>query len=116
MVAVTLDPIARPARQPGLRAVASPAGRRPVSLLLGAVAAALLMVAMAYLAFAPPLAEPGTIPVADTTYVVEAGDTMWSIAQDQAPAGHAAAYVERLVAVNGTSTVDVGQVVQLPRS
>ncbi len=39
---------------------------------------------------------------------------MWSIAGDVAPAGEAAGYVERLVAVNGTASPAPGQVLALP--
>lgn len=132
MVAITLDhdprtaptgdpaPMVAPRRRPDLRLVPPAADvaapRRPLDRLLAVLAAVVLVGAAGYLLFSPTLAAPGTIPVAEAGYVAEAGDTMWSIAQDLAPAGEASSYVERLVAVNGTSTVVPGQTLQLPRS
>lgn len=86
------------------------APRFVLTMVLGVVA----IVAMVSLMLSEPLAEPGTIPVAETTHVVADGETMWSIALDVAPAGEAATYVERLVAVNGGALVVPGQVLALP--
>ncbi len=81
-----------------------------LSLFLAVVA----ILATVSLMLTEPLADPGTIRVADATHVVTDGETMWSIALDVAPAGEAAGYVERLVAVNGGAIVVPGQVLTLP--
>lgn len=76
-----------------------------------AVLALVLLLAGAYLVRTPdvaPVAEPAT-------HVAGEGETMWSIAVANAPAGEAAGYVEQLVAANGTSSVAPGQAVTLPR-
>lgn len=127
MVAITSNSIpayAAPSRRPrpqgGLRLVDAhrPAAavrlddvRRPALALLLAVVAFL---GVAGLVMSEPLAEPGTIAVSEATHLVVEGDTMWSIALDVAPAGQAAAYVERLVEVNGGATILPGQVLRLP--
>lgn len=129
MVAITSQPAfvaPRPRRAPRPRTAvphleAVPA-RRPVAVvsvealrrpLLSAVLVVVALLAVAGLVLSEPLAEPGTVRV-DGTHVVTAGETMWSIALDQAPAGEAAGYVERLVAVNGGAIVVPGQVLELP--
>lgn len=119
MVAITFEPAPLTdgaVRRPRLSVVAEPQRRRPAAVVGYVVAAAILAVAFGYLALSPVPGDPSEIGVTDTAYVAEPGDTMWSIAQDVAPAGTAAAYVERLVAVNGTSVVEAGQVVVLPTS
>ena len=122
MVAITTFPrsTAAPARRspaprPALRLVAGsvPAPRWSARLL--ALAGALVVVVAAlYLVQAGPTAAPGQVPASDATHVVEAGDTMWSVAMEVAPAGEAATYVERLVELNGTSVVEPGDVLALP--
>lgn len=125
MVAITFP--TSPARRP---ASAPQAARRPVRLhavpplerssagagrLLGAlVLIAVLVSAIGYLLAQPALDPTGAIAVQDQAHVVTAGESMWSIATEVAPAGEAATYVERLVAVNGTATVTPGQVLELP--
>jgi LysM repeat protein len=49
---------------------------------------------------APP---PGSV------YVVQPGDTLWSIAHELAPDGDVRAAVDRLVDLNGTAALQVGQ-------
>lgn len=133
MVAITAIPntIARPRpSRPSSRPAPAPSAlrlvpdRRPVAAVtvrgLPGVLATILLAAVAMLAItalvrAEPLAEPGTIGLADSVHVVAEGETMWSIAVDRAPAGEAAAYVERLVEVNGSAVVVPGQSLQLPR-
>ena len=71
---------------------------------------------------APTTQSPASTPKWGTTgapatladHVVVEGETMWSIAQDVAPAGEAATYVERLVAANGGAVIVPGQVLTVP--
>lgn len=118
MVAITFEPTAisdaAVAGRPRLAAVPDLPAWNPLTVLGYAVAALLLAVAIGYLAFSPVPGDPSEVHVSDDTYVAVPGDSMWSIAQDSAPAGTASAYVERLVAANGTSLVEPGQVVVLP--
>lgn len=70
------------------------------------------VLAVGYLIQADPAPASGTVTMG--THVVAEGESMWSIARSVAPVGEAAIYVERLVEANGTGTVSVGQVLQLP--
>ena len=117
MVAITNAPQLHRRPQPmRLRSVPQPARRRVgVSWVLGAVAALVVIVAAAYLVQAGPTPAAGEIPLLESTHVVAPGETMWSIASELAPAGEAASYVERLVAVNGDASVAPGQSLVLPR-
>lgn len=123
MVAITFEPTAISEPTPAfdragagrrLAAVPDLPARSPVTMLGYLVAAAVLVVALGYLALSPVPGDPTDVDVSDTAYVARPGDSMWSIALDVAPAGTASAYVERLVAVNGTSVVEPGQSVVLP--
>jgi hypothetical protein len=60
--------------------------------------------------------DPASVPAIgrSVTYVVQPGDTMWSIAQQQYPGGDAAAVVDALVSLNGGASLDIGQQVRLP--
>jgi Tfp pilus assembly protein FimV len=63
-------------------------------------------------AWAGPIAravgDPAPAPVGRTTYLVRAGDTLWSIAKDVAPSGDPRALVDAISAANG---VDAGGLV-----
>ncbi|WP_436795527.1 LysM peptidoglycan-binding domain-containing protein [Actinospongicola halichondriae] len=85
-------------------------GRR--SWIGTAVLVAVLALAIGLL-IASPAMSAGTAATLDPHVVVE-GETMWSIAQDVAPAGEAATYVERLVEANGGASVAAGQVLTVP--
>ena len=107
-------------RRPALQLV-PPAGSvprtvagRPVASLVATVLLALAVVlALGYLVATPtPTATPGTATAG--THVVADGETMWSIAVANAPAGQAAGYVEQLVAANGGAAVAPGQELVLP--
>lgn len=84
-------------------------GRAVATVLLVAVA----LLAATYLATSPPMRAAGAPAIAGS-HVVAEGETMWSIAVDNAPAGEAAGYVEQLVAVNGDARVAPGQRITLP--
>lgn len=126
MVAITtpspIRPLARPTGGRSLHAVPdasnaaqSPAGW-PLARFVGLVALVLVVVAaLGYLATSTPT-TPGTVgaPATLEAHVVAEGETMWSIAQDVAPAGEAATYVERLVSANGGAAVAPGQVLTVP--
>ena len=127
MVAITAFPtaIAAPSRRPApsgrpdLQVVPARQCARPGTgvvgrMVLAALLAVVGVVAVAHLVLADPLPEAGAIPVTDGGHVVAPGETMWSIATEVAPAGEAAAYVERLVEVNGSARVVPGEVILLP--
>lgn len=88
-------------------------GRSIASVVAAALLALAVVLAAAYLA-TTPTTSPGA-GVAGT-HVVAEGETMWSIAVANAPAGEAAGYVERLVEANGGATVAPGQELLLPPS
>jgi hypothetical protein len=58
----------------------------------------------------------GPRPVDRGTYVVQAGDTLWSIAERLAPGEDPRPYVDALTAVNGLETVAIvpGQAILVP--
>ena len=49
-----------------------------------------------------------------STYVVQPGDTLWTIARALQPVGDPAALVRALAKANGGSTLDVGDVLAIP--
>ena len=49
-----------------------------------------------------------------TSYVVQPGDTLWSIAQANHGSAPQSTYVDALVAINGGASLQVGQVITLP--
>ena len=77
-------------------------------LALGVVGAAALP--------SPPPAGPvsGTAPAGATTYVVQPGDTLWSIAERLDRPGDLRATVDALARANGGSSLDVGDRIVLP--
>ncbi len=52
--------------------------------------------------------------VADHFYIVEAGDSLWSIARAHAPHRDVRAYVDELEDLNGGTTIQPGQRLVLP--
>lgn len=48
------------------------------------------------------------------TYLVQSGDTLWSIAEGHRNGTNLVHYVDDLVALNGGTTVQVGQLISLP--
>ena len=57
--------------------------------------------------------EPGAEPVAGQRYVVQPGDTLWSIAAEIAPGSDLRPVVDALRAANGDTSLDVGEVLIL---
>ena len=60
------------------------------------------------------LANPASSGSLATTYVVQAGDTLWSIGQRFHGQTGLAEYVDALVAANGGSDIQVAQALALP--
>ena len=91
--------------------------RRRVRALLAVL---LLAIALAWGAVRTAAAlggEPASAPErrpGPITYVVEPGDTLWSIARRLQPAGDVRDLVRSLVAANGGAEVDVGDRLVLP--
>lgn len=56
------------------------------------------------------------LPLAGAAYVVQAGDTLWSIAERSHGSVPLVDYVEQLVVVNGGTALEVGQRLVLPGS
>jgi Tfp pilus assembly protein FimV len=52
-------------------------------------------------------------PVGGSVYVVQPGDTLWSIARELRPTGDPRAEVDRLTDLNGTAALQVGQRLRL---
>lgn len=121
-----------PAR-PALRLVTAEGGRTalvPVELglrtvhlaaAIGAFVVLLLLSlavgngALAGLSPAPAAPAGASAPAgAASTVEVQAGDTLWTIAQRLEPSGDVRALVDELVALNGTAPLQPGQVLQVP--
>lgn len=85
-----------------------------VSIVLVAVVVALWVGAGSVLANrgGAPASTSAVRPA--TTYVVQPGDTMWSIASQFHGDASQVGYVDALVAVNGGASLQVGQVMTLP--
>lgn len=87
-------------------------GRSWRALLATVVLCASLLAAVGFLASLDPIGADAV--ATQGTHAVVEGESMWSIAQDLAPAGEGASYAERLAEVNGGTTVVPGQVLILP--
>lgn len=67
-----------------------------------------------------PLTPPGPapavrlVPVAETSYVVRPGDTLWQIARGLQPSGDVRPLVQRLAASRGGLPLQVGERLVLP--
>lgn len=129
-----------PARRPDLRLVGQPepAGGRALRDELGLSTAALVATALAFLvivagvlalgqgaftSLAPdaPAAPPAASAVAASaaagqeTVVVQAGDTLWSIARRLQPTGDVRPLVDELVTLNGSTLVTPGDQLVIDR-
>lgn len=119
-------PVRSPVGPPSLRLV-SPSGPRidigrpstastasTANVVIGVLLFVVAAFAVVGLVRSGPDVVPGDVAVLDGGHTVVAGETMWSIANDVAPAGEAGGYVERLVALNATSVASPGQILTLP--
>lgn len=95
--------------------------RRRIAVVLAAVVALLLVlggIAVAGRALAGhrgvPASAPVVRPVQAAPYVVQPGDTLWSIAQLFRGERSLAGYVDALVRANDGPDIEVGQRLQLP--
>lgn len=70
--------------------------------------------ALAGLAGGDPSPAAGVSAPATTSVVVQPGDTLWSIAAAVAPDVDVRITVDRLVALNGSSSLAAGQVLAIP--
>ncbi|MFM1790161.1 MAG: LysM domain [Actinomycetota bacterium] len=118
----TIDPLlitgysARPARptvrpQTPARRSASVYRRRRMAVVAATVfAVASVLLATGAFATQPTTENLRSIP---RTHVVEAGDTLWSIARGYAPTGNISEFVRELARENGVD-IEVGQVIRIP--
>ena len=123
----------RPEAAPAAPLTSSPAVRRPVRLPVGtyrrrrAVAAGLVAVVVLALSAALGTLGGGPLPVPERparagltgvadgpVYIVQPGDTFWSIARRLDPGGDPRPVVDRLVAAHGGATLHVGERLPLP--
>jgi Tfp pilus assembly protein FimV len=99
--------------------------RRRLMVLLAAVATAFLLVPAASRAAAAfrdvpasvserrPVPAHGLAPVLGG-YMVQPGDTLWSIARRLQPAGDVRPLVHQLIALNGGASLGIGQRLAIP--
>ena len=110
-------PLARPEARPGLRPLSPSTYRRRRALVAGAVVAvtALATLVLGALGGGSLTAPERPLPVdAGWVYVVQPGDTFWSIAREVEPEGDVRPVVDRLVADHGGATLVVGEPIRLP--
>ena len=104
----------------------APYQRRRLVVLFAAVVAAVLLVPAASRAAAAFRDVPASVserrpapaltvgPGVSGVYVVQPGDTLWSIARRLWPQGDVRPLVHRLIAVNGDAALEVGQRLAVP--
>jgi Tfp pilus assembly protein FimV len=109
-------------RAPARRAVAARYRRRRLVVAVALLAALVGGIVLANAAVAStaggghhlPAAGSVSVAGAPATYVVQPGDTLWSIAAATAPDLDVRLAVDRLVEVNGRAPLVVGQALELP--
>ena len=102
---------------PALRPLSPSTYRRRRALAAGAVVAvsALATIVLGALGGGSLTAPERPLPVdAGRIYVVQPGDTFWSIAREVEPEGDVRPVVDRLVAEHGGATLVVGEPIRLP--
>jgi hypothetical protein len=100
----------------------APVYRRRRALALASLATVLVVVVLLAGAISARLAGGGhpssavgaPSPIAAHEWVVQPGDTLWSIAAELAPEADPRAVVDRLVDANGDEPIEVGQHLVLP--
>lgn len=131
----SLQPTTRPARpalrlieggRAGARRLPDRAARHRRRRLMAVLAAAVLVISFVLLANAAVAGIVGggdTAPAADASapaaavgavYIVQPGDTLWSIAAEVAPGTDVRSTVDHLVELNGDAAIAVGQRLRLP--
>lgn len=131
VMAATTTPVQYPARRPSrpARAVApylvAPPGptaatfwrRRVAALVLLAASTIAAVHVLSWFGDVPlNVAEPASAPrpVSDATYVVQPGDTLWSIARSVQPTGEVRPLVDRLASQVGGRPLRAGDRLVLP--
>ena len=104
----------------------APYQRRRLAVLFAAVVAAVLLIPAASRSAAAFRDVPASVserrpapaltvePGASGTYVVQPGDTLWSIARRLQPHGDVRPLVHRLISVNGDAALEIGQRLTIP--
>jgi hypothetical protein len=114
------SPHRRPAGRPALRLVGPPPPtywHRRVAVLLAALVLVaglglVLRAAGGSITHEPP-AAPANLSSPTGGYVVQPGDTIWSVARRLQPEGDVRPVVDRLVAARGSAGLAVGEVVHV---
>ncbi len=109
--------VALPLSPPRVRPLSPSTYRRRRALAAGAVVAvsALATIVLGALGGGSLTAPERPLPAdAGRTYVVQPGDTFWSIAREVEPEGDVRPVVDRLVAEHGGATLVVGEPIRLP--
>ena len=112
------SPHRRPSGRPELRLVGPPPRTfwlRRVAVLVAALlilagGGVVLRAAGGSLTHEPP-AAPAKLSPTSAAYVVQPGDTVWSIARRLQPEGDVRPFVDRLVSAHGGATLTVGEVI-----
>jgi hypothetical protein len=117
MVAITHPRLLRLERPGGVSRPASAAVYRRRRLLAVGIAFVVAALVLALVSSFQPV--PGVFagqPAANVTYVVEDGDTVWSIAESLAPGRDPRPVVDAIVVANGGASIVAGQrlVLELP--
>jgi hypothetical protein len=100
----------------GRRRTRSTYVRRRVGVLAFVVTFVVSLVSVSQHGLADRGDDPASVPAIgrSATYVVQPGDTLWSIAEQWYPGSDTAEVVDALVSLNGGTAIDVGERLSLP--